>query len=194
MRRVRYRRVLPIVQTGLFALLTWAACPYAQMAFERTVSRWTPKPPASGTVGWDAACRDFSPPFLEQIAIGLNAPAAILGELITNPFMRLLRLDCAELDYFNHVREGLFIPVLWFIIGSWIDYRRDRQIRPTPVNWFVLSVALAVLMALAVYWLIVVISYGSLDRLVVYASVLAWLGVGIFVLTRRLWRWRCASV
>jgi hypothetical protein len=136
---------------------------------------------------------DFSPPLLEQFAVGLNAPAVIVGELATRPFLRSLKLDCAGLDYFNHIRGGILIPVLWFAVGALIDRRRDRQARPTRINRLASSIALTGLIALAVWWIITVISYGSVEQLLVYVSVLAWLAVGIFVLTRRLQRWTCAS-
>jgi hypothetical protein len=112
MKRMGYRRTLPLVAFGTYAALIWFGCPYIRLAGESAHAA----PRGEGTLGWNPSCMDFVPPAAEQLAYGLNAPAMVAAPLF-DPLINRMHPTCRQTEYFEYAATGLFVLFLWYFIG-----------------------------------------------------------------------------
>lgn len=91
MLQVRWRRILPIVQLMIYFSLVWNGCWY-RPTWQYWLEKWMY--PASEPAGFAAEWIDGFVPLSEQVAAGLNLPAAALISLA--PFEGDLRSGAAK--------------------------------------------------------------------------------------------------
>ena len=151
--RLGWRHLLPILQTFLYCALVWWGF---RERYPSTVSTW--EPPSEyvlvqeGAVHWDPRYIDGPPPRGFRIGWALNLPALVPALLILLP-ARILFRDLASLtsDVLTVVSIGIFVPVIWYGVGWWIDNRRGRfppKLFALPILRQKILVALALLMSL----------------------------------------------
>jgi len=178
MKRMGYRRTLPLVAFGTYAALIWFGCPYIRLAGESAHAA----PRGEGTLGWNPSCMDFVPPAAEQLAYGLNAPAMVAAPLF-DPLINRMHPTCRQSEYFDHAVIGLFVPFLWYFIGRLADNGDSARFRScirahkvwACLGVFVLS-AFATLIGASFFLT------SPLDYLVLRVCMLGWIGLGVFTL------------
>jgi hypothetical protein len=151
-------------------------------------------PRREGSLGWNPRCIDFAAPTAEELAYGLNAPAMVAASLF-DPLVDRLHLGCMESEYLGHAATGLFVPLLWYLIGRLIDNRDSARLRRhTRARRFWVYLGVLVLSAAAVLVLASFLRTSLVDFLVVRVFMLGWIGFGILTLVARLRRGRATTV
>jgi hypothetical protein len=138
-------------------------------------------------VGWS-----FPPPVpvVQEIALGLNAPAAMAGVL-------LALLIGYETNLFMTGSCAIFVLVLWYLIGRELDRRRGLLpakpvLRPGILRKVRVSLDLFLCALLAALFLRQFM-FGHHGRDYYALSLGLWLGLAAYVLWRTLRRWRSPS-
>ncbi len=185
MRRIGYRRMFPFVALLLYAGLIWFGCPYIWL--DRHLAGAKPTTSTDTEPEWDLHCLWTTMPISEQLANGLNLPA-VLAASVLEPLRDRMHLVCREAEYFGHAATGLFVPLLWYIVGWQIDkrgsprIRRRTRLRKLLVYAGILIVLVAAVLVTASFFL----TPG--EFLVMRVSALGWVCLGacaLFVRVRR---------
>jgi hypothetical protein len=150
---VGWRHLLPIVQTLLYcALVSWGfreRYPSKATVWERPTVYVLVQ---EGAVQWDPRYIDGPPPRGFTIAWALNLPAVVPAVLILLPAGMLLRhLASFASDLLAVGSIGVFVPLIWYGVGWWIDDRRGRfppKLFTLPNPWQGILVAIALLLSL----------------------------------------------
>jgi hypothetical protein len=175
MRRIGYRGVLPIVALLVYASLIWLGCPYIQLDRQAAPAKSATSP--DGEPAWDIHCLWTTMPIPEQLAVGLNLPAAIAA-FVLGPLRNRMHLVCREAEYFDHAAMGLFVPILWCFVGLQIDkigssrFRRNTRLRRFFAFAVVFILSTAAVLVSASFFL------GPPEFLVMRMCALGWLVFG----------------
>lgn len=170
MRRIGYRRLLPVANVVLYTVLIVLG--YTKPYLVRTVEHDVVTNVAwqEGTVEWDPAYVDYYVPNIHRLAYAINLPAyvpgSILGAAIERTF-KLWRISSVWLfeNVVISVVTGLFVPVLWYRFGLWLD----RLLGSVPPRHFSISlwaklfrISSAVVSALMIVGYVAMLVYGTL--------------------------------
>ena len=145
-------------------------------------------PDSHGTENWHPVWIDAAPSTAEQIAFGLNSPAA-LSTLLLFPFDSSLR-DGASKELAEHAVMVVFVPLFWFALGKRLDRRGyPSRIRPSLVMRLLVWVGLASVVVTAI--LILVAMVARIGEIVLgRILILVWATLGIVLWSRAVRRWR----
>lgn len=160
MRRIAFRRLLPITQLVLFLALMWMGLAEEKSRFAGSDAMKAARGPAAKLAdeeGWDLrSVWDHYIPAPVQIAFAINVPAIVLAipaALLLAPLVSVLPFDASWLFYLSYAAGVL---VFWRLVGVWLDRRRNlvpprsRPIHPTIVGAVAaLFVPFCLLMALS---------------------------------------------
>jgi hypothetical protein len=196
MRRIAYQVALPPVQLAVYLLLIWYGC-YYRPVWQDRFERWI-APHAPVGDGWEPTWICGVPPVPEQLAEGINAPAALVGALALAPIASAFRSafrEGASRELASHTATALFVPLLWYLIGRRLDRRRIVRNPPTvvgkvaTVTGFVMAALAAVLIVVS---LILRFRFGEL--LVGRLLILAWAIGGMLVSSSSIRHWRTRAM
>jgi hypothetical protein len=196
MRRIAYRFVLPPVQLALYLVLVWHGCNY-RLVWQDRCERWiAPHAPIGDR--WDPTWIDGPASVAEQLAEGIDAPAALGGALALAPLVSAFRSafrDGASRELASHAATALFVPFLWYLIGRRLDRRRIVHNPPTVVEK-VATVAGLVMAALVTVPIVgsIILTFRFGELLVGRLLILAWAIGGILVASSGIRRWRMRTV
>jgi hypothetical protein len=132
MRRVPYQIILPVVQLALYLVLVWLGC-YYRPTWQAQFQHWIAPRPAADTVGWDPVWIDGPPSLAEQIAFGINTPAALASSLVLVPFGSFLH-NGASRELAAHTTTAILIPALGFFIGRRLERQSIVTARPSMIG------------------------------------------------------------
>lgn len=169
--RIGFRRLLPILNVVLYGMFLCGG-----IEWRSTLSPANHAQPAD----------DSQNPARLKAVISLNAPAILLA-LFLNSIVFPLHPARA------FVLSVLFIPVLWYLVGRWIDQHLGWIHRPMPKRSFLrdaLLIAGGVLAFLAIVVAIQVIRAGypgPPDPLGIGLGFCIWFGFLLFVIARMLY-------
>ena len=184
MRRIAWRKVLPIVQTAAYILLVWYGCWY-RPTWQHWIRNWiSPRPDATG---WYPAWIDGIEPFPELFASGLNFPAVGLSALTIMPFEHSLSSGASR-ELALHILAVIFVPLLWYGVGKRLD-RRGRT-EATTLSRVGKVFTIAGLTALVFIALLMAAALVMGERYTMAGLSLTWVGCGMLVTWSRLRRWR----
>ena len=149
--RLGYRRLLPIANVVLFAVLL--SIGYMGSSYRSTMQQGFQLAEAAKAEGWQPTYIERPTPFTHLIAWSLNFPAM----LFATPFGFLAKGWRSDL-LVNGI-AAVYLVVLWYIVGLWLDRRKDSSRiirRSTPlqaIRWAALvvsSVAFLTIVALVI--------------------------------------------
>jgi dipeptide/tripeptide permease len=100
------RHILPVCFTVLYAVLIFATSREGQAIRN--------PPPPSQLV--DSDLQPYHPPVAAQWALAINLPAVIASMPVL-----LMLWKSSPSDQITYVVIGLFVPLLWFLVGRWFD-------------------------------------------------------------------------
>jgi len=167
---VQLRRLLPISQTFLAAVFGgWGL-------WQRTTSI------NNSWLGWNSTLRFHVWPWPFKFAVIQNAPAFVIGGLMSWP-LDILRPGLPE--WVSLLPSLLLVPMLWYLIGSWLDRRhvfRTSNGKTAHWPWVLLCIVTTVSLsgALSSMWL-----FGSYTTFIPF-GIAFWiiLGIGMLVFGR----------
>lgn len=123
LRRFGFRRILPLFQLVLFFVLLTIGFNHQRRAIEGTQPRLKPIALQENMSGWHPDVRPQIPvPW--KAAIAINVPAAILGAMVA-----ALTVKTGS-DLYVLLFSVPFVPLLWLLIGRWLDYQLRLLPRP----------------------------------------------------------------
>lgn len=164
-------------------MLIWYGCPYRP-----TWTAWIN--PAAESGRWAALnLEEIDMAYLpvpEQIAIGLNFPPALMGELMDVPIYYATRahLTGAERELISHALTAVMIPFFWvWVIGTTTVRKRTRPKLPVFTK-IAIIVAITFLALLAIITLISL--FDGHYSIVRDSLFLLWFFWGIYVLAMRI--------
>ena len=137
--RLGYRRLLPIANLLLFALLL--SIGYMGDSYRNEMQQGMRLAEAAKAEGWQPTYIERPTPFTHLIAWSLNFPAM----LFATPF-GLLAKGWKSDAVVNGI-AAIYLIVLWFVVGLWLDRRKDpsRVIRRSAplqsIRWTALVVS-----------------------------------------------------
>lgn len=191
MKRIRFRRVLPIVQLALFVALLVVG-KQEQRAYEAgreaaRVASLSKGETGSEVIIWHLL-RRYVPPAL-RINGAVNFPVELAAGLLGTGSS--IKPDSLEMKW---VVKGLGVLVLWFSVGIWLDRRlglvpAPPQHRPWRIVQVLTKIACAVCVLFAALMTYVAI-YTHHDDHLVYVPSAAWAAFGALVLALLIRRWR----
>jgi hypothetical protein len=149
MRRIRWIWRFSFLQLPIFVLLIWYGCPYRP-----TWVGWM-RPTAGQERRFGINLEEIDMaylPFPEQIAVGFNAPPALVGELMNVPIYYATRayFTGAERELISHALTAVMIPFFWVwaIRITWIR-RITRPVLSIFLKiFFIFAIALLSLLAI----------------------------------------------
>jgi hypothetical protein len=189
MRQMAYRKLLPVVQLALYLLLIWYGCPYRPM-WQHRMQHWITQRPAFPG-GWDLEWIDGSPSLAEQLALGINAPAAFGSMLMMIPFDSLLD-DGASREFAMHTMVAFGIPVLWYLIGRRLEGRTVVPARPSMIGRLLTVAGLAVSALVALLMFVALVAgFGEVPA--ARLLILLWAISGTLDTSKRIRRWRLSA-
>jgi hypothetical protein len=109
---LRFRNLLPVAQTSLAALLGG----FGLWQRSAILSR----PFLEGQTLWDSTARFHVWPWPYKLAAVSNSPAVLAGSLSSLPFTLMWP---AMPEYVANLPALLFVPLLWYWVGSRLDRR-----------------------------------------------------------------------
>lgn len=180
MRRIAWRKVLPIVQFVAYILLIWYGCWY-RPTWEHWFRNWISPLPAS--IGWYPVWIDGIESFPEQFAAGLNFPAAVISALVLIPFESQLRTGASR-ELVWHIVTVICIPLLWFMVGKGLD--APETMKAVRLSKTAKSLTVAGLAALVLIALLMVADLVVGERYTRVGLSFAWIGCGILAVWSRL--------
>lgn len=105
-----------------------------------------------GAIQWDPRYIDGPPPLGFTVAWAVNLPALVPALLILLPAGILLRqLSSFASDVLAVASVGMFVPLIWYCVGWWIDDRLGRfppRLFRLPKLWQEIVVATGLLFSL----------------------------------------------
>lgn len=135
--RLGFRHALPILLLLLYVILI-------------AVSGEWQREPLPPEVARQLADMDLTPPppLAMQIAVAVNLPAALPTIPIVLAENWLRGGTSARLDY---VVFGLFVPVLWYFVGRWVDRRVGLATRVTRSPSRIATIGFAFLVVVTIF-------------------------------------------
>lgn len=135
--RIQFRRVLPVVQTGLaLSFGGWGLWIRNSILNQRFLGDSTL---------WDSTARFHVWQWPYKFAVVLNIPAFLIGSSLSL-LLEVFRPGLPELVLIIPVL--LFVPILWYLIGAWLDRRaRAHQSKSITVKRWVLLFAFVLICA-----------------------------------------------
>jgi len=129
MKRVAWRRVLPVVQLALFLTSLGAGCPYIRSILSTYFLHETS---ANGTEFYPEWI-DGPPTALEQLGYGLSFPATITADTLSSVVIghvpALARTGLYR-ELTRHALAAIAVCVFWYFIGWFIDWRTMLGYQP----------------------------------------------------------------
>jgi len=132
--RAQFRRILPIAETFLSLLFGgWGLWIRNSVLSQHFLN--------SNLWNTTAAFHVWPWPF--KFAVVQNMPAFVIGLLVSWP-VDAFRPGLPEWVYM--LPALLFVPLLWYLIGTWLDHRRsaDNSRYPVSRHWILLAVFTAI--------------------------------------------------
>lgn len=175
-----WRVALPLVQLVASVSLIWYGCWY-RPAWQHWVEEWISptSEPSEVYFGWI----DGIEPISEQIASGLNFPAAAAAALSLAPLVGWLNTGASrELAF--HFLTALYIPLLWYWIGKRID--RRREISAAPLSKRTRTLAVISISGLGFLGLLILLNLAIDQRYTTSILALLWVVFGITAIGFRL--------
>jgi len=126
-------------------------------------------------------------PCLEQLAIGLNAPAAFVGGLFASSISWAAKeqLSGAKQELLSHGFAAIVIPFLWLSVGKAIERRREDAPQRSS-SWLRVSAIIA-LVFLCLVAVLVIVSFflpGGQPLYLLKILIFAWIVAGVQILVR----------
>jgi hypothetical protein len=180
MRRIKWRKVCPVVQSAAYVLLVWHGCWY-RPTWQFWFQNWMSHSPAS--TGWYPVWIDGIESFSEQFAAGLNFPVAFLSALTLVPFEDQLRTGASR-ELALHIVTAMYIPLLWYMVGKHLDTR--KQVKAVQRSKTRKALAASSLAALTLIGVFMLAGLKMGERYTMVALSLVWIGSGIMVAWSRL--------
>ena len=171
MSRIKWRSVLPVVQLALYLMLVWYGCWY-RPTWQQWFWNWISPHPESTAWAWIDGIESFP----EQLAAGLNFPAAFLATLVLIPFEGKLNTG-ASIELTLHIVTVIFIPPLWYLVGKDLDARKKvKAVRGLEARKII---ALTRLVSVALIGIFILAVYLIRGRSTVNGLALAWIVYGV---------------
>lgn len=104
--KIQLRHILPVCFTVLYAVLIFAADREQQAINHPPPSQFVSDSPP------------YRPPLAAQWAFAINLPAVIASMPV---FLMLWKISPHVSDPIVYAIIGLFVPLLWFLVGRWLD-------------------------------------------------------------------------
>lgn len=180
MRRVAWRKFLPVVQLATYLALVWHGCWY-RPTWQYWFDNWMS--PGSEPAGFVADWIDGIEPLSEQLAAGVNYPATVLAVLSLIPFEGSLPSGASR-ELALHALTAFYIPLLWYLIGRRID-RRDLK-RAGPFSARRKALAVIAITGLLLLSFLPVWSFTYGQRYAMNGLALLWIVGALIVLSIRL--------
>jgi hypothetical protein len=137
----QFRRILPVLQTALAIFFggwgLWIRNSILSLPF------W------GNSTSWDSTLRFHVWPWPLKFAAILNMPAFLAGSLLSWPLPTLRTPGLSEA--FWDLPVLLFVPLLWYLIGAWLDQMRGKDKNKSAVKgkWMLLLAFSAICAAAA---------------------------------------------
>jgi hypothetical protein len=179
-----WRKSLPPLQFTAYILLVWYGCWY-RPTWQEWFKNWVS--PSSQSTDFYPGWIDGIDPLPEQLAAGLNFPAVVAASLSLAPFRAGFRMGASE-DLAMHVVTAIYVPLLWFVIGWWIDARELRK--PVPLSSRRKAVAVVALAGLSLATWVMLWAFPEGPRYPMAVLSLAWVLSGIVAICLHLRRLR----
>jgi hypothetical protein len=177
MRLSNWRTVLPVVQVATYVSLVWYGCWYRptwQYWFHRWASRSTE------STGFNPTWIDGVESFPEQLAAGINFPAALVAAISLLPFRDLLRTGASS-ELAMHLVTALYVPLVWYWVGKRLD--EGFKVKSLPASQGGSVVAVVCLVALLCVAAVMTWSLVEGQRYTAMGLSLVWIGYAIFVVS-----------
>jgi uncharacterized integral membrane protein len=113
----QFRRILPVLQTGLAIFFGG----WGLWVRNSILSR----PFFGESTWWDSTARFHVWPWPFKFAAILNMPAFLAGSLLSWPLPTLRTPGLSEA--FWGLPVLLFVPLLWYLVGAWLDQMRGAD-------------------------------------------------------------------
>jgi hypothetical protein len=139
-KEIQFRKVLPVIQTAIAIFFGgWG------LWVRNTVLS---RPFWGNSTGWDSTMRFHVWPWPFKFAAILNMPAFLAGLILSWP-LDYLRPGLPE--WVSTLPVLLFIPLLWYWVGSWSDKRLsfDKNTNSKLARWILLLLFLLVCAAVS---------------------------------------------
>ena len=164
----QFRRILPIAQTALAIVFgSWG------LFLRKTII-------STSQLGWNSTLRFHVWPWPLKFAVIQNAPALIVGSLMSIPIAKLWP-EASE--WFSYLPSLFLVPLLWWLIGSWVDREcefRTTTGRPTFWPWILLSIVTIVSLLGAVLSEVVSTSYTAFVPFAIALWIILGIGMRVF--------------
>jgi cation transport ATPase len=137
----QFHRILPVLQTALAMFFggwgLWVRNSILSRPF------W------GNSTSWDSTLRFHVWPWPLKFAAVLNMPAFLAGGLLSWPLPALQSPGLSETVLYLPVL--LFVPLLWYLVGSWLDQMRGAHKNRSAVKgkWMLVIIFGAICAALA---------------------------------------------
>ena len=130
--RIQFRKSLPVLQTALAILFGG----WGLWLRNSILSR----PFLGSSTGWDSTLSFHEWPWLFKFATIVNMPAFLIGSFLSWPSIPSVP------EWVSTLPVLLFIPLLWFWVGSWLDKGVPSHTRGRSEweKWSLLSLFIAV--------------------------------------------------
>ncbi len=163
MSRTRWIWTISWLQLPIFILLIWHGCPYRP-----TWVAWLKHATGSErTFGINLEEIDMAYlPIPEQIAMGLNFPPALVGQIAVIPAYYASRphLTSAKMELISHIITAAIIPFFWFWAIGATSVRKRTRSKLSVYTKISIIVTMAILSLLAIVILMSIILGGVYFR------------------------------
>jgi hypothetical protein len=105
--KIQLRHILPVCFTVLYAVLIFAA-----NREEQAIRNHPPPPQLISDL------QPYRTPLAAQWALAINLPAVIASMPV---FLMIWKISPHVSDLVIYAIIGLFVPLLWFLVGRWLD-------------------------------------------------------------------------
>ncbi len=182
MLRAEWRKILPVFQLAAYLALVWYGCWY-RPTWQHWFKNWAS--PSLAQTGFYPAWVDGIESLPEQIASGLNFPAVAAAALSVVPFENRLSTGASR-ELAMHILAALYIPLLWYLIGRWIDKRAGMS--TGPLSRGIKTLAVSGLVGLLLLGILLLWSFIEGQRYTMSSLSLLWIVSGLVVIGTRLRR------
>jgi hypothetical protein len=170
-RTIQFRKALPVVHT-IFAVFFGGAGLFLRDALLN-------RPFLSNPVVYEPTLRSFIWPWPLKFAAILDMPAVLAGILLSWAIAQIDQLRPALPAWTSVLSMLIFIPLLWFAVGAWLDRTlRASQIKSPDTAWNLCLLFIA----------ISAITTVSATKFVVFGALL-WLALAMAIAAHALLKW-----